>query len=257
MRVLRALCLTFSMYSKIPVPKVRWDGDNMRYALCVLPVVGAVIGCASVLWFYVSAILGVGNTCFAAAAAALPVLITGGIHMDGFIDAGDALSSYGSREKKLEILSDPHVGAFGIISAVIYYILYLGFISEVRSMTSALITAFGYVMSRAACALTIACVKPAKDSGLLYKFSCAADRKAALTVNIIIAAVCSAAVIYLNPYIGAAVSAALALTALYCKFLAAKQFGGITGDTCGYLIQLCELVSAAVIAIGGRLIWFL
>ena len=55
---------------------------------------------------------------------ALPVLVSGGIHTDGFIDTVDALSSYGDKEKKLEILKDPHTGAFAIIGAIMYYLLF-------------------------------------------------------------------------------------------------------------------------------------
>ena len=45
--------------------------------------------------------------------------------MDGFMDTMDAVHSYGDRTKKLEILKDPHLGAFrsdlcGCISVIIY-----------------------------------------------------------------------------------------------------------------------------------------
>ena len=59
-------------------------------------------------------------------AAALPVLITGGIHMDGFLDTMDGVCSYGDREKKLEILKDPHLGAFAVIYTFAYMLLYAG-----------------------------------------------------------------------------------------------------------------------------------
>ena len=56
----------------------------------------------------------------------LPVLVTGGIHMDGFLDTTDALSSWQPREKKLEILKDSHAGAFAIIMGCSYFVLALG-----------------------------------------------------------------------------------------------------------------------------------
>mgnify|MGYP000107976858 CR=1 FL=1 len=46
----------------------------------------------------------------AAAFCLVPVAVTGGIHLDGYADTSDALSSYGDREKKLEILKDSTVG---------------------------------------------------------------------------------------------------------------------------------------------------
>ena len=54
------------------------------------------------------------------------LLVTGGIHLDGFMDTTDARSSYGDREKKLAILKDSHVGAFAVIGCSFYLILSAG-----------------------------------------------------------------------------------------------------------------------------------
>ena len=54
-----------------------------------------------------------------------PIIITGGIHMDGFLDTQDALGSYQPRERRLEILKDSHAGAFAIISCAVYLMMYV------------------------------------------------------------------------------------------------------------------------------------
>ena len=66
MRILKSLCLAFSMYSKIPMPNVYWNKENMRYVICFLPLVGAVIGGILMLWFTVCLKLNINNACFAA-----------------------------------------------------------------------------------------------------------------------------------------------------------------------------------------------
>ena len=48
----------------------------------------------------------------------IPILVTGGFHLDGYMDVKDALSSFADREKKLEILKDPNVGSFAIIGII-------------------------------------------------------------------------------------------------------------------------------------------
>ena len=58
-------------------------------------------------------------------AAALPLLVTGGIHADGFCDTVDALSSHAEREKMLEILKDSHCGAFAVIFFGLWLVLWL------------------------------------------------------------------------------------------------------------------------------------
>lgn len=253
MRILKSLCLAFSMYSKIPMPNVYWSKENMRYAICFLPLVGAVIGGILMAWFTVCLKLNINNACFAAAAAAIPVFITGGIHADGFIDTSDALSSYGNKQKKLEILSDPHVGAFGIISAVMYYLLYFGFMNEITIYGETAMIALGFVMSRALCAIEIVLMKTAKNTGLLYQFSSSINKAATLAVTILMLAACGLVMIFLSPFIGGAVLLSLILLLLYYKFFIAKKIGGITGDTCGWFIQMCELITVIVIVIGGRL----
>ena len=242
------------MYSKIPMPNVYWSKENMRYVICFLPLVGAVIGGILMLWFTVCLKLGINNACFAAVAAAIPVFVTGGIHADGFIDTSDALSSYGNKQKKLEILSDPHVGAFGIISAVMYYLLYFGFMNEITIYGETAMISLGFVMSRALCAIEIVLMKTAKNTGLLYEFSSSINKAVTLIVTILMLAACGLVMIFLSPYIGGAVLLMLMLLVLYYKFFIAKKIGGITGDTCGWFIQMCELITVIVIVIGGRLV---
>ena len=67
--------------------------------------------------------MGGSGVLFAAAAACLPLLITGGIHMDGFMDTVDALASHQSRERKLEILKDSACGAFAVLYCGVYLLL--------------------------------------------------------------------------------------------------------------------------------------
>lgn len=117
MNIIKSICVAFSMYSKIPMPRVEWNEKNMKYAMCFFPLVGAVIGGLMLLVRFLCGRFGFNTSVYAVVMTALPVLVSGGIHTDGFIDTADALSSYGDKEKKLEILKDPHTGAFAIIGA--------------------------------------------------------------------------------------------------------------------------------------------
>ena len=102
MIVLQTMAVAFAMFSALPVPQFTWNSKNMRYALCAFPLIGGIIGA---LWSLCGALplpdmIRAGGFCL------IPVLVTGGIHLDGYADTCDALASYGDREKKLEILSD-------------------------------------------------------------------------------------------------------------------------------------------------------
>ena len=120
MIVLQTIAVAFAMFSAIPVPQFDWNEKNMRYAMCAFPLIGVVIGAA---WCVCGA-LPLPGLAKAAGFALIPVWITGGIHLDGYADTCDALSSYGDRTKKLEILKDPHCGAFAVIRLCSYFLAY-------------------------------------------------------------------------------------------------------------------------------------
>ena len=58
MKLLRSFCMALSMYSRLPVPHVAWEEENMAYALCFLPVVGAFIALFSLGWLIFARIFG-------------------------------------------------------------------------------------------------------------------------------------------------------------------------------------------------------
>ena len=99
------------MYSRIPMPRSEWTDENKSYAMCFFPWIGAVIGLLSYGVFRFSKWFdgnGGGNYSlfFVIFLILIPVFITGGIHLDGFLDTQDALSSWQTKERRLEILKD-------------------------------------------------------------------------------------------------------------------------------------------------------
>lgn len=115
MKLLKAMVIAFSIYSKIPVPQFEWKEEDMEYMMCFFPWIGGVIGLFFYGWTVLCEKLVIGNVCYALIAAAIPLMISGGFHVDGYMDTMDAFHSYQSREKKLEILKDSHIGAFAAI----------------------------------------------------------------------------------------------------------------------------------------------
>ena len=111
--VISGLLVAFSMYSAIPVPQVNWEKQTMRWALGFLPLIGVLIGAIEWFWFAFCVHFGAAGVFYAVIAALIPLAVSGGIHLDGLCDTCDALCSFGDREKRLAILKDPHVGAFG------------------------------------------------------------------------------------------------------------------------------------------------
>jgi adenosylcobinamide-GDP ribazoletransferase len=250
--IINSFIIAFSMYSKVPMPKVSWEEDNMKYVMCFFPLIGVVIGAAIYGWNYVGNSLSISPVFHTIILVLIPIVITGGIHMDGFLDTTDALKSYQSVEKKLAILKDPHAGAFAIITCAGYFFLAFGVWYEMKS-SNILIMAVGFVLSRALSGLAVVTFPLAKNSGLAATFSNQAKKKATRIAMLFFIAICAIGMILIHLYLGSICFVSAIVVFCYCRHMAIKEFGGITGDIAGYFLQVCELTMAICVMIGGKL----
>ena len=242
MIVLQTIAVAFAMFSAVPVPQFDWNEKNMRYALCAFPLIGLVCGA---LWC-VFGVLPLPAAAKAAGFCLIPVWITGGIHLDGYADTCDALSSYGDREKKLAILKDPHCGAFAVIRLCSYFVAYFALCACVQFTPRAgLVWTLALVLERALSGLAVAAFPLAKNTGLAHTFATAADRHA---VRLALTVLCVALAGGLLAAGGWAPAVAAGIVFLRYYFVAAKQFGGTTGDLAGWFLQKCELWMLAALA---------
>ena len=248
---MKSLIIAFAMYSKLPMPRVEWEKKALSWALCWFPLVGVVIGAVLYGWLALAGFLGFGRIFTAAVALLLPIALSGGIHLDGFCDTCDALSSHQSRERKLEILKDSHTGAFAIICCALYLLVLFACWCEVELTGPAVLTlALGPVLSRALSGLFAATLPNARGTGLLATFTAPMDgAKTRAVLGLWVLAVC-AALLWLAPVPGLAALIGAGLVCLYYVTMSRRQFGGITGDLAGFFLQLCELgmVLAVVLA---------
>ena len=256
MRLFRSLISAFLMYSKIPMPRVEWRDENRRYALCFFPLVGAVVGGAFLLWRRFCGWVGFGTLLNAAVCTTIPMLITGGIHLDGFCDVSDAVSSHAERSKKLEILSDPHIGAFAAIKLGVYLLIQTALFSEMSLFSAEIVAATGFVLSRALSGIAAVCFKNAKKAGSLWAFTEPAHKTVTLVVLGIITAVCAAVMIIASPLCGGLAVIASGAAFICYRLFAYRQFGGITGDTAGWFLQICEILILAAVVIGEKIVVF-
>ena len=237
---MKALIIAFAMYSKLPMPQVDWNEKNMRYAFCWFPFVGLVIGIVEWAAFYLLNLCQAGGLLKGAVLTIIPLLTTGGIHLDGFMDTTDARSSYGDREKKLAILKDSHLGAFAVIGCGMYLLLSAGAWSEVDA-SGIKVLALGFVLERALSGLAAVNFKGARANGMLAAFREPAKKR---TVTVILVIIAAASVVLMACFwlVGAIVCAGAALIVfIWYYHMAMKEFGGTTGDLAGWFLQSCEL----------------
>lgn len=241
MRLFNSFIIAFATYSRIPMPQTEWNDDNMKYSICFFPLVGAIAGGLLIGLYYLSEMLIFNSIIFAAAAACLPVFITGGIHMDGFCDTIDALSSYQPMERKLEILKDSNSGAFAVIKCAVWFLLYFAAFTQI-SVAGIYIVSIGYVLSRSLSGLAIVNFKTARGSGLAAAFKGAAHKRNVTVILIILTVLCVSGMIFISPVTGGAAVISVGLMFIYYRVMSYGQFGGITGDIAGYFLVMCEFV---------------
>lgn len=249
-KVFNSIKVAFAMFSRLPAGNVSWEEENMKYSMCFIPLVGAVIGGIAILWYWLSVKLGFNELFYATCAASLPILITGGIHMDGFCDVVDAISSYQEKDRKLEILKDPHTGAFAIIYAIVYMVIYTGAFAQLSNYRQIFMVSVGFVLSRSLSCLIAITVKNAKREGTLYNFTSTQHKNVVAVVLTSFAVICAVCLCGSNFFTGLLVILACGLFMVYFVKMIYKNFGGITGDMAGFFIQVCELIIIITVILG-------
>ena len=263
---LKSIVLSFSMFSKIPMPNVEWNEKNMRYMMCFFPFVGLFISLSvSAVFFAISffhAEYGLfqaekinSRIMLALFLTLFPIAVTGGIHLDGFMDTSDALGSHAPVDRKLEILKDSHVGSFAVLNLSIYLLSYFVlsfclsnnffdsiFLSEnLQSFFSFLPFCSVFFVSRLMSALAVAVFPKAKNSGLARSFSDSASKSFTVVWCLFFLALSFFALVFFFGWKGLSVVLSSLLVFAFYFFMSKKEFGGTTGDLAGWFLQVCEL----------------
>ena len=231
------LAVAFSMFSAIPMPNVEWNDQNMRYSLCAFPLVGAVVGAVCRLWLHLALRLALPGMLRGAGLCVLPVLLTGGIHLDGYADTWDALSSHAPAARRQEILKDPHLGAFAAIRLGVYFVLFLAFGAALPEGPALWLTPL-FCLSRSLSGLALTLFPLREGSGLARSFADASDKGRVRTVLLILSVLLSVLLCLLGAWPAAA--AALLVFARYYR-LVRRAFEGLSGDLAGWFLQTAEL----------------
>lgn len=242
MKILRWIAVSFSMFSRIPMPRFKWEEDDMSQSLTFFPWVGAVIGLLTYGAGYIYYELDLPFWAVGAVILLIPILVTGGFHLDGYMDVKDALSSYADRDKKLEILKDPNVGSFaiiGIICRIIIMLVSICMILLYGNYRSLAVMSFIFWNARCLSGLTSILFPKARKSGMLYGET--SETGKSTVVFLIIQLLLGLGFTIYNDYRLAVLMIVVGglLVLLYRK-KTDREFGGVTGDTAGYFITCFE-----------------
>ncbi|SEP85193.1 cobalamin-5'-phosphate synthase [Lachnospiraceae bacterium RM5] len=250
MSIFKGMIIAFSIYSKIPVPVFEWKDDDMKYHLIFFPWIGVIIGALIYGWRVLVLQFNIGIVAYSFIGYVIPLLITGGFHVDGFMDTSDAIKSYKSKEEKLKILSDPHIGAFAVISFSLLSAIYIAAFSEI-SNKGVLVFVCSFAVTRALSAIAVLIFPSAKEKGMLHTFSKTGSLAGKIVLNFLILQLMAlfCFMVWADRIYGIGLIITALISTLFYRHKMIKEFGGITGDTAGYFVCVTETFMAVVAAI--------
>ncbi len=221
-------------------PEMRPLGRAVR----AFPLVGALLGIAAGFAFAIATAIGLPDLVAGVVAVAVLALMTGALHEDGLADMADGFGGGQTAEKKLAIMRDSRIGAYGVIALVAVLAAKVGALADLDDIgvvMSGLICAAA--ASRATMPAMMRWLPAARQDGL----GVGAGRPDAAHVWTGIAIAVLLAVLLLT-WSGLVALIIGALAAAAVGLLARRQIGGHTGDVLGGTQQICELVFLLALA---------
>ncbi|MFC7684672.1 adenosylcobinamide-GDP ribazoletransferase [Ureibacillus sp. GCM10028918] len=240
------LLLSFQFFSSLPIRKqLPMNQQSVTAMYTMLPFLGILMGCSLYIlymineqYFHVSTLL------FAILVVVAGIVMTGGLHLDGWIDMGDAYFSYQDQAKRLAILEDSRVGAFGAISLVVMLLLKIGFTYELLQKEPQ--NMFLYFLaipflSRLALLVYFVTTHTVKEKGLASYFKSQVNPARLWTALILYTLVFNSYTYYVMGFKGMILVGCMLLFVLLYRKWTIKNFGGMTGDLLGALNEGTEV----------------
>ncbi len=233
--------------TRLPLfPPTPLTGNSLSRAAWAFPVAGILVGLIGAIVYGIAHRLGLPPLPAVALSVAATVLATGCLHEDGLADTADGFGGGHTREQKLAIMRDSHIGAYGVCALAMSLVLRVGALASLpnaHAVVWALIAS--HTAARATMPALMLLLPPARSDGLSFDAGRPPGESAAA------AAVIGFLVLILGLHFGRGLLAliVLAVIAALVAWLAKRQIGGQTGDVLGALEQASE-IAVLLVALG-------
>ncbi|MEV5638706.1 adenosylcobinamide-GDP ribazoletransferase [Streptomyces flaveolus] len=251
------LRFAFGTLTVLPVRVTPWDRGAARGGMLCAPLAGLAVGAAAAATGLVLLFLGAGTLLAAVATAAVPAVLTRGLHLDGLADTADGLGSGKPAEDALRIMKQSDIGPFGVITLVFVLLAQVAALTQAydgswaRGALAAVVSA-----TAARLALTLAAragVPAARPEGLGAAVAGVVPAGGALGVAVAVTAAGAAAGAFLGTRdavrTALAVLCAVAVAELLLRHCV-RRFGGVTGDVFGGVAETAATAALVVLVLG-------
>ncbi len=241
----RSLLVALHFLTRLPLPPREISLEEVGRSAWAFPVVGALIG---LLLAGADGLLGwlFPPVLRAALVLALWVALTGALHLDGFVDSCDALLAARPPEARLEILRDTHVGAFGVVGAVILLLVKFAALGACLSAGTWAALLLAPPLGRWAMVYAMARYPAARATGIGKTVRESVGGRTLLGATLL-----ALPVLLAHPPVGlVALALVWAFTVLFARWVL-RRIPGFTGDVYGALCEAVEVVVLLTLAAGG------
>ncbi|MER6169012.1 adenosylcobinamide-GDP ribazoletransferase [Streptomyces violaceorubidus] len=251
------LRFAFGTLTVLPVNVTRWDRDAARDGMLWAPLAGLTVGVAAAGTGLLLVFLGAGNLLAAVATAAVPAVLTRGLHLDGLADTADGLGSGKPAEDALRIMKQSDIGPFGVLTLLFTLLAQVAALAQAygdswaRGALAAVVSA-----TAARLALTTAAragVPAARPEGLGAAVAGVVPAGGALAAAAVVTLAGAAAGAYLGPYDALRTALAVVCAAAAAELLLRRcvgRFGGVTGDVFGGAAETAATTALVVLVLG-------
>lgn len=240
MKLIRAFLMSFAMFCAIPCPIRFWDTESRHLVTATLPFVGAIIGGLWAGLAYAFYVFDLPSLLVAALLAIYPWVISGFMHLDGFMDTCDAILSRRDLAERQRIIKDPLTGAFAVICLVIIALLSFAAFCEAELSNYIALLAVP-IATRSCSALAVQLLRPMGHSQ--YAKCGKTSFSVILPAITLVASLVLAFVLGTSAFVVVCVAVIFWGIACWQGF---RQLDGMSGDISGYAIVWAE--TFAVIA---------
>lgn len=251
------LRFAFGTLTVLPVKVTRWDREAARAGMLCAPLAGVVVGGLAGAAGAVLDLLGAGALLAAVGSAAVPAVLTRGLHLDGLADTADGLGSGKPAGDALRIMKQSDIGPFGVITLVLVLLAQVAALAQAyghsleRGVLAAIVSA-----TAARLALTLAArdgIPAARPEGLGAAVAGVVPAGGALAVAIAVAVTAAAVGALLGTYETARTALAVLVAVAVAELLlrhCVRRFGGVTGDVFGGLAETAATAALVVLSLG-------
>ena len=241
--------MAISMFTIIPLPKYKWNDEGAKHIMKFYPLIGLIVGGVWYGTYKLLLFIDASVILISAITMVVPFIITGMLHLDGYMDVCDALLSRRDKKEKIRILKDPNTGAFSVIALGILFIInFASMYTIIYNGWNLISLVLIPVISRSLIGFLLLTKEsmPESSLGSYFKKGTGLMDKIVLIIVLILSSIL---LIFLLGFKALEISIAMVLITIFAVNNSCNKLGGMSGDTAGYGLVIAETIGLLIVAL--------